>query len=449
MNKKILLMFTFIFSFLILKDNVFAVSLLSNNYTLECIYEDGGLYTEGLSTGKGDYVVNRTTYNLSGTSVGESNKGGDMIFANSLSYHSTYVSSNGNIHGGGGGSFGNDSNSYQPLHGDMLTSCAENVNVASLTDDNDVSKTYYAFGRKLTCGEGEGNCDDFQREQGAWCAFWGCQGGTAPAIAVLKNNQDKTYNLVSERYLIGTDYPEPNDIKYYVMPAEQKIGSAIYIRIYIYDNVTLLEKEGRVTRITDEEAKIIKSDPKVIYLNSPEPIPVTSSNSVVNYKFNENQKIYSISTSLDNIHTLKFEITDSAPDPDETGNSLCTERLKNTSPVLKSIIQIGQILLPALVIILTGLDIGKIVITGNVEEELPKRKKTIINRAIVLVILLFLPLLVKVMLKIVKSTGSDIANNIEYIDCLFDSSAKAGTAKKSSTTNKSINSKNKNVVEEK
>ncbi len=424
MKKKILLVLTFILSFLIFTDKAFAARLDFKSYTLECIYEDGGLYTEEWSAGSERIIDSRTTYNLVGSSKSDSNKGGSSVFVDKLGR--TLTTNQGNKE---------------------TTYCASKLHSADLTSDNNVSMSFYKFDGRLECKED--SCSDFELERSGWCWFWGCAGATGPGIKAAENQ--KNYKLVSERYLLSDDYPEPNKTLYYVMPAEQKIGTAAYVRIYIYDNIVLLVKDGRATRIDDSEKSIIvENAPNTLYLNSPEPIPVSDSSSVINYKFNKDQVKYSISTSPDATHKLKFTKTDNIPDSDETSGSLCTERLKNTSPVLKSIIQWGQILLPALVIILTAFDIGKIVISGNVEEELPKRKKTIINRAIILVVFLFLPLLVKVLLKLVKTSGSDIAKNIEYIDCLFDSSATAGTGTGSITKpGKTNNSKTGITAEEK
>jgi len=431
MKKKILLVLTFILSFLIFTDKAFAARLDFKSYTLECIYEDGGLYTEEWSVGQKAFINSRSSYNLAGAQKNESNKGGYNRFSNRIGRTLTYKTSSSSL------GFG--------VIEDETTNCANFLYSASITEEG-VSTNFYVFGREFTCNNDD--CDDFELEQGGWCAVWGCKGGTSAGQIATKT----PYNLVSERYLLGDDYPEPDQILYYVMPAEQKIGTPAYIRVYIYENIVLLEKDGRVTRIEDSEKEALKTAtaPSKIYLNSPEPIPVSDSSSVVNYRFNENQTKYSVSLEKDDTHKYEFVITNPNPNGDDNSGSLCTERLKNTSPVLKSIIQLGQILVPALVIILTALDIGKIVISGNVEEELPKRKKTIINRAIILVVFLFLPLLVKVLLKLMKTSGSDIAKNIEYIDCLFDSSATAGTGTGSvSKPGKTNNSKTGITAEEK
>ncbi len=426
MNKKILLMFTFLFSFFMFKDNVFAGTVLKEtDYTLECLYSDGGLYTNEWSNGRGAYIVNRTSYNLTDASQSDTNKGGDMVFVNTPAIR------------------GRTNQQY--------TTCALKLYSAVVQGSNDAAMSYFKFNTSFTCNTSDNSCPEFGVEKSGWSKFWGTAGALKEYASAAEAANNSPYNLISERYLFSNNIPEPNKTLYYVLPATQKIGTNMYVKIYIYDNITLLDKDGRITRLDGDTSLFSQTTlPEKIYLNSPEPIPVTGTNSVVSYKYNADQIIYSFTTASDPTHTIGFtNSTDNPPDDSDTSSSLCTEKLKNTSPVLKSIIQFGQILLPALVIILTGLDIGKIVVTGNIEEELPKRKKTIINRAIVLLILLFLPLLVKVMLKIVKDTGSDIANNIEYIDCLFDSSAKAGTAKKGSTTKKSNNSKNENVAVEK
>ncbi len=93
--------------------------------------------------------------------------------------------------------------------------------------------------------------------------------------------------------------------------------------------------------------------------------------------------------------------------------SFCDE-YGNTAVVLIQIINILQIVVPALVIVLTGIDIGRIVVAGNVEEELPKRKKTIIIRLIIMAVFLFLPLITKLVITLIND------KEIYDVSCLFN-----------------------------
>jgi len=96
-----------------------------------------------------------------------------------------------------------------------------------------------------------------------------------------------------------------------------------------------------------------------------------------------------------------------------TGESFC-ETYANTSLVLIDVVKIMQVLVPALTIILTGIEIGRIVVAGNLDEELPKRKKSMIIRLIIMVAFLFLPIITQLIINLAE--GKDILN----VSCLFN-----------------------------
>lgn len=93
--------------------------------------------------------------------------------------------------------------------------------------------------------------------------------------------------------------------------------------------------------------------------------------------------------------------------------SFC-DKYTNTAYVLIDIIKIMQILVPALVIILTGIEIGRIVVAGNIEEELPKRKKSMIIRFIVMIAFLFLPVITQLIISLAEGVS------ILDVSCLFN-----------------------------
>jgi len=100
-------------------------------------------------------------------------------------------------------------------------------------------------------------------------------------------------------------------------------------------------------------------------------------------------------------------------DAKNPAGSFC-DKFPKTAFQLANIVNILQILVPALVIIFTGVEIGKIVIAGNVEEELPKRKQSIIIRLIIMVVFLFLRLIVSLIIAL--ANGVMIAD----VGCLFE-----------------------------
>lgn len=103
------------------------------------------------------------------------------------------------------------------------------------------------------------------------------------------------------------------------------------------------------------------------------------------------------------------------PKVNTSAGSFC-DKYPNVAFVLIDIIQILQIIIPALVIILTGIEIGRIVVAGNIEEELPKRKQSMIIRGIVMVAFFFLPAITKVIISLAEGVP------ILSVNCLFGES---------------------------
>ncbi len=395
------------------------VKLGFSNYSLECIFSDGGLY-KGYFGFNGSGIANtqkidRISYNLEGIGNNSSPSSGNLLYYNSMK---------------------NDPNNNTDIQ-----SCPTKLYSVSYKDN-----TYYRFnskyevtydedGKVKSCNLGYGT-----NVENSWCARqWWCLSdydNNSEECAKAVNNQ-ANYNLISERYILN-NAPQTATL-YYLLPKEQASGVNSYIKIYLYSNVILLEKNDRVTILDGEIAEAFKNvnvyvknngetvvtglDPKYenIYINSPEPVAVTNSASTISYKFNSGQTRYSFSTSQDSTHSEHYILTDKVPDNgDMVDNSLCDDNLKNTAPIVRKIIGILQILMPALVIVLTSLEIGKIVINGNIDEELPKRRKNIIARLIVVAVFLFLPLLTRVFVNVIKSTGAKNVEFIKDIGCLFE-----------------------------
>lgn len=404
--KKILYFIILTFSFMFL--NVLdanATSLSMKDLTLECIYSDGGLYTSaysgtdeilGISVDK--YVVNRTAYNLEGVDNNSANKGSAETILNEMFYAGNRCSP---------------------------TLWYANIQFAGGNEDNnnssDTPVDYYKFGSKI-------QPSDTNAHNSWWDYLHPWDSGDADKV---KNAKQKTYNLVSERYILKSTAPEPNVTIYYMSPSTQVAGNNSYISILVYDNTILMEKDGRTTRLDgeynlfegitrDKDNKLSKTVPDSIYINSPEPQSSTNSSSTVSYSFLNGQKIYSVSQKEDSVHTNKYILTDKVPESDIKGSgALCDEILPNTSKILSKVIKWIQILVPVFLIILTALDIGKIVVTGNIEEELPKRKKIIMIRFVVAIVFFFLPLFVRMFTGWLIDSGAENTDSIEYIDCLF------------------------------
>ena len=78
-------------------------------------------------------------------------------------------------------------------------------------------------------------------------------------------------------------------------------------------------------------------------------------------------------------------------------------------------------LAPTLLIILCALDLGKIVMAGKLDDDLPKQRSKIIRRFIVAVAIFFLPLIVHLLINfIISANDGKVSEQIQQIDCLFD-----------------------------
>lgn len=108
------------------------------------------------------------------------------------------------------------------------------------------------------------------------------------------------------------------------------------------------------------------------------------------------------------------------PKVDKSAGSFC-DKYPNVAFVLIDIIQIMQILVPGLVIVLTGIEIGRIVVAGNVEEEMPKRKQSMIIRGIVMLAFFFLPYFTQVIIALAEGVS------ILDVSCLFGIQKNAGS----------------------
>lgn len=95
------------------------------------------------------------------------------------------------------------------------------------------------------------------------------------------------------------------------------------------------------------------------------------------------------------------------------GESFC-DKYSNTAFVIADIIKIMQVVVPAIVIVFTGIEIGRIVLAGNIEEELPKRKKNIIIRLIVMIAFFFLPIITQLIISLAEGVS------ILDVSCLFN-----------------------------
>lgn len=101
-----------------------------------------------------------------------------------------------------------------------------------------------------------------------------------------------------------------------------------------------------------------------------------------------------------------------AAENEQVGTSIC-DVIPETSLLIATVIYYAGILVPILLIVYTALDIAKLVISGNIEEEIPKKKKAIITRFIVAVVFFFLPIIINIFVS--SEYGTDFGD----VSCLW------------------------------
>jgi len=375
----------------------------------ECIYTDGGAYSTAYvetSLGSGSYkrVTNRTTYNLVGTDATQSGTTSSVVYLD---------------------------HPISSIYSAPECKTYLRIGVVSEEDDdgNDKPTSYFKFDDDDDDTEFEE--DDFEGANW-WDWFW--FGSKTPAEKAEEANENDTlYELVAERYIITEKAGEPNYTLTYREQSEQATGSDNYAYIMVYDNAYLLKTKEKTSLLTtgidhfsgisvSEDGKVTGiEDEDKICINNPEPFSVTESTGVASYYFRNGQYRYKIKTGdctgdYDREYVLFNTGLGMGDAPDD---ELCDAIMPETSKVLKRVIQIGQIMIPVLMIVLCGIDIGKIIVAGNIEEELPKQKKKIIARLVVGVSFFFLPLIVMLALNLLKDSGAVEAQDIKSIECLF------------------------------
>ncbi len=433
-----------------------ATNLTEGTVSLQCIYSDGSIVTQtqteeckqngGCTSGE-KYVINRRNYPLRGTKQIDENTG-IVTFVGGFADYFTQL----------------------PGHSQTFR-CHKYMHVGTLGiefDDNgnvtNPGTTYIKFSEN---GDTEFSADELKPDTGMW--WW-----KTDNVGEVKKNL-KHYSLVSENVVLPDDV-QPNHILAFKAEAKKKDGEVVqvssspeYIYILYFDNVIL-----------------VKGNEKTTYLEDIDGDPVTKE--LINMKFDENgQPIADIirpitlsdaspKNSMDPDNNISYYYnkygirykncrTDKSPCYDRDGTTgttiqyvyagivddpsdiltgdFCDVVMPETAKTLSKIIDVIQIFVPVLLIVLCGLDVAKVVISGNIDEDLPKQRKKIIIRFISAMVIFFLPLIVSLALEIVRDdSGGDIditdvtiqdgdekieneidskevISAIEYIECLF------------------------------
>ena len=224
------------------------------------------------------------------------------------------------------------------------------------------------------------------------------------------------YSVDIKKEVVSTDLEEP---------AGDKVAKAT-LSLYLFKNLTFATL-GNYTAVVSEAVPKCpnkESTEKLLYINNPQPenqvinnAPslLTSYSGIKRFYISDNQN--DCYDENDNKACAAFKFLGERNGGDEDSkNKLCEKLGNELVTIIQDIVATMQIVVPGLVIILTGIDIGKLVVSGNLDEELPKKKKTIIIRIIVMAIFFFLPTLTDLIIKLLKD--ADLIG-VEYVECIF------------------------------
>lgn len=363
--------------------------------TVECIYSDGGLYEYSYNDFTDEWVTNRYTYNLKGVDSSKSQTTSSII------YSETNIVVTGTIP------------QCKPL---VVTS----ISTGEDSDDGEgATVTYVKF---INASENQ----EFENEEFGetwWDSFWWKTSKADQA----NNGTRQAYSLVSENYILTDDAGEPDDVYNYKREnkkeegeVSQAVSKPDYMTILKYSNVTLVQSKAKTNNLNLTNF----GKPSVMCFTNADPKSYSGNNSTVSYYF-ESTRIRGTSTSNDCSSGYYRYVYNGTGNPNEGGDDgeLCTKIMPNTAQDLATIIRWAQLLVPVLLIGLTAIDIGRIVMSGNIEEDLPKQKKKIITRFIVAIVFFFLPLILKILLDSVQidsGTTEEEISAIQSIKCIID-----------------------------
>lgn len=429
MNKKILLMFTFLFAFFIFKDNVLA-EITTKNTEIECIYANGvsiGLSydetSDQLSTYVKDYPISKSVV-IDGPALS------DMYL-----FNCDGTCPNENV----------DTLS--------LLTCPSEVRVWKIfeqhkDEDGDWQKTtravysfkyYYNNNPSDTITNYYGGLDGKDDSTGWW--IFGKSATNKTKVLPLTSNSPLTVSsdtpeeripLVGERIYIVGELADSDYSVAFKSASNEAVGSNTYVQ-FLKKGSTYYAKRGKtITSISAGEAGIITGGANYICFKE-SVASQDASRSDSSYKFNsvrhqvQAATIHQATKDKEEYATcpsgfVSYKLDDKVCkiDGNKNGKSFCDE-FSNTAKVLIKIIQWMQILVPALTIVLTAVDIGRIVVAGDIEEKMPKMKKNIVIRLIVACIFFFLPIITRLIIAGIND------KEIYEVDCLFNDGISSGS----------------------
>jgi len=237
-------------------------------------------------------------------------------------------------------------------------------------------------------------------------------------VEIVPNNDQEyeTVELVAER-VSPLNNVEPSTSCTYAYKSKQASGANKYITINTYGSGQYYLDDGEsMTSISSNFNATCNTGGKVcVKLSERDLSEATGSSQVYTFSSPRHLVKSAVGGKCTGEGYVLYEFTNSsnAGEGGESGLEQICDAIPNTAIVITRVLQWLQIIAPALVIIYTGIDIGRIVVAGNVEEELPKRKKAIIIRAIIAVAFFFIPFIIRLIL------GSLYGNDVGSVDCLY------------------------------
>lgn len=373
--------------------------LVDQNLTLECVYEDGNVYTFNRKevTAANDsvsieYNISQEAYPLDTSSQSNLADVGEYLYDESA------------------------------LTGDVgIVKCppiiAKQIHVGN-ENDMENKNIHVAFSKNFKEG--------YYAERKCFIFCWDSD---------ISNElgEKKIYKLLSENILMNDFSNSMNSWNYYRQDEnevlEQASSTRTYVNFYKYYDYLLISKGERMTAISApdrlfeaESFSTTKNNKtqtfRYIYLNDPTPDVFVNSNGRILNSFKDKDPYFYLELSKTEKSTERYIVSEVNALGDSNNEEDICEHIPKTAEVLQDIIKIVQYLVPSLLIVLVGLDIAKIVTSGNPEEDLPKKKKSIITRCIVAVSIFFLPVIMRMILNFINPYFEN-EEVIADVSCLF------------------------------
>ncbi len=417
MNKKILFLITLMF--LLLPIHIEAAKIQTGDVSLECVYENGitaEIYYDGTT-----YGVDIDDFNLARAITPPYQTSNIIVYNEATAAKNALktVACPSTIH-------------YQVTHqwdgdGNTLAYIVYTLNqtdmsnwIKGLNDGTKGKEDYFGFSATGAGSKGFRVVDStpLSKRLGSW--------------SIGSARVDFKFYLVSERINFD-NYVEPDIQWAFKSEGAQAASTPEYFMVSNYtkeDGTKLItaEKDGETTNFNMNFTKSSSEARAGICFIASQKLTETEKNSI-KFKFTRKnhyspEAVYfgldATDESIRNYitcdpgYTLYFSIDlDDYPVQQKKGTSIC-EVIPETAVWIALIIKYLQFLVPILLIVLTGLDISKMVLAGNLEEELPKKKKLILARFIVAVVFFFVPLIVGLVIN--DQYGTDFGD----VSCLWN-----------------------------